>query len=49
MPQMSPMWWMTLMILFNLNFYLMMSMMYFNKKIYLKKKNKKTILMNWKW
>nr|YP_009733511.1 ATP synthase F0 subunit 8 [Krisna concava]QHV34349.1 ATP synthase F0 subunit 8 [Krisna concava] len=49
MPQMSPMWWMTLMLIFNLNFYLMMSIMYFNKKNHFKTMKKKSMNMNWKW
>nr|QHV34323.1 ATP synthase F0 subunit 8 [Gessius sp. 'rufidorsus'] len=49
MPQMSPMWWMTLMLLFIFTLYMTMSMLYFNKKFYFKNKNIKKMMMNWKW
>nr|WMC21092.1 ATP synthase F0 subunit 8 [Japanagallia sp.] len=50
MPQMAPMWWLTLSILFNMNIMITISTIYFNKNISLKKymifKNKN---LNWKW
>nr|YP_009560653.1 ATP synthase F0 subunit 8 [Gigantometra gigas]AZZ73258.1 ATP synthase F0 subunit 8 [Gigantometra gigas]AZZ73271.1 ATP synthase F0 subunit 8 [Gigantometra gigas] len=51
MPQMSPLAWMWLMIMFILSIILVNSMMYFNKK-YLNKMNmmgKKENKINWKW
>nr|QXP43452.1 ATP synthase F0 subunit 8 [Koreocerus koreanus] len=50
MPQMSPMWWLTLMLIFNSCYMVMTTMLYFNYKI----KNKMPIKMNksklnWKW
>nr|YP_010610879.1 ATP synthase F0 subunit 8 [Nabicerus dentimus]WAP91700.1 ATP synthase F0 subunit 8 [Nabicerus dentimus] len=50
MPQMSPMWWMTLMLIFNMCYLMMNTMLYFNYNI----KNKYTIKMDklkltWKW
>nr|AYE40948.1 ATP synthase F0 subunit 8 [Idioscopus sp. 'myrica']WEP24787.1 ATP synthase F0 subunit 8 [Idioscopus sp. 'myrica'] len=50
MPQMSPMWWLTLMLMFNLLYLMMNTILYFNYKV----KNKNQILMkkskmNWKW
>nr|YP_009525782.1 ATP synthase F0 subunit 8 [Idioscopus clypealis]AXS67649.1 ATP synthase F0 subunit 8 [Idioscopus clypealis] len=50
MPQMSPIWWLTLMLMFNLCFFFMNSMLYFNYKIKstsLDYKNK--FKMNWEW
>nr|YP_010692564.1 ATP synthase F0 subunit 8 [Tricentrus fulgidus]WBV77305.1 ATP synthase F0 subunit 8 [Tricentrus fulgidus] len=50
MPQMAPMWWMTMMITFNSMVMMMISIMYFNykTKILMKTENKKKNL-NWKW
>nr|AZZ73284.1 ATP synthase F0 subunit 8 [Gigantometra gigas]AZZ73297.1 ATP synthase F0 subunit 8 [Gigantometra gigas] len=51
MPQMSPLAWMWLMIMFILSIILVNSMMYFNKK-YLNKMTmmgKKENKINWKW
>nr|QGZ10079.1 ATP synthase F0 subunit 8 [Oncopsis nigrofasciata] len=50
MPQMAPMWWLTLEIMFSASFMLIMIMMYFNMKINMKKTNK--IFMKkikWMW
>nr|QUI77261.1 ATP synthase F0 subunit 8 [Mitjaevia shibingensis] len=50
MPQMSPMWWTTLMVMFIIIFLILMTNMYFNlnnkltMKVMLLKKN-----MSWKW
>nr|AEV56612.1 ATP synthase F0 subunit 8 [Kokeshia sp. NKU02] len=52
MPQMSPMMWMTMFILFNSMLVIMVSMLYFNKyNNMLIKKNYKNMnsKMNWKW
>nr|WRK21404.1 ATP synthase F0 subunit 8 [Acostemma sp.] len=50
MPQMSPMWWLTLSINFTMMLSMMMSFLYFNfdSKICLKTK-KNSNKMNWKW
>nr|YP_009228433.1 ATP synthase F0 subunit 8 [Idioscopus nitidulus]AKU47320.1 ATP synthetase F0 subunit 8 [Idioscopus nitidulus] len=50
MPQMSPMWWLTLMLVFNLFYLIMNSLLYFNydKKFHLKTSTKK-LKMNWLW
>nr|ASR18171.1 ATP synthase F0 subunit 8 [Tricentrus sp. EMHAU-15041605] len=50
MPQMSPMWWMTLMFTFNSMIVITISMTYFNYYTSLKMKftNKKMNLI-WKW
>nr|YP_009732578.1 ATP synthase F0 subunit 8 [Idiocerus salicis]QHS71297.1 ATP synthase F0 subunit 8 [Idiocerus salicis]WEP24852.1 ATP synthase F0 subunit 8 [Idiocerus sp.] len=50
MPQMSPMWWLTLMLIFNFSFLMMNSVIYFNYKV----TNKCSVKMlkyklNWKW
>nr|YP_010952947.1 ATP synthase F0 subunit 8 [Empoascanara circumscripta]WMQ52390.1 ATP synthase F0 subunit 8 [Empoascanara circumscripta] len=50
MPQMSPMWWTFMMMLFILCFMLMMTIMYFEFKMkinYNTKLNYK--MMKWKW
>nr|YP_011010163.1 ATP synthase F0 subunit 8 [Hermatobates djiboutensis]WPW46687.1 ATP synthase F0 subunit 8 [Hermatobates djiboutensis] len=51
MPQMSPMWWSTLFMLFIASLMLMNSMIYFNKKFSIKKSSKSTKKnsMNWQW
>nr|YP_009692452.1 ATPase subunit 8 [Rhagovelia reitteri]QEH58864.1 ATPase subunit 8 [Rhagovelia reitteri]QEH58965.1 ATPase subunit 8 [Rhagovelia sp. XD-2019] len=51
MPQMSPMWWTSLMIMFTLSFMMVNSMMYFMKKYNVKSKmeKKNQIQKNWKW
>nr|YP_010952960.1 ATP synthase F0 subunit 8 [Empoascanara angkhangica]WMQ52403.1 ATP synthase F0 subunit 8 [Empoascanara angkhangica] len=50
MPQMSPMWWTTLMVMFILLFIILMTILYFNINNKMTSKillcNKK---MNWKW
>nr|AZL35858.1 ATP synthase F0 subunit 8 [Cosmoscarta mandarina] len=51
MPQMAPMWWITLFMTFNLMFLLLNMLMYFifnlNNKI--KSMKMKKSQMNWKW
>nr|YP_010692629.1 ATP synthase F0 subunit 8 [Machaerotypus stigmosus]WBV77370.1 ATP synthase F0 subunit 8 [Machaerotypus stigmosus] len=50
MPQMSPMWWMTLMLMFNSMIMLSISMTYFNYKTSLKLlSSTKKISLIWKW
>nr|QDI94079.1 ATP synthase F0 subunit 8 [Leucophoroptera quadrimaculata] len=53
MPQMSPMWWSTLFIMFITTYMLVMVLMYFfnmyKLKTYKKKLNKKHNNINWKW
>nr|YP_010363437.1 ATP synthase F0 subunit 8 [Atkinsoniella aurantiaca]UNZ12538.1 ATP synthase F0 subunit 8 [Atkinsoniella aurantiaca] len=50
MPQMAPMWWTFLMIMFVSTFMLMMSMLYFNiMSKSMPMMNKKINQMNWKW
>nr|YP_008992963.1 ATP synthase F0 subunit 8 [Leptobelus gazella]AEE89601.1 ATP synthase F0 subunit 8 [Leptobelus gazella] len=50
MPQMSPLWWLTLAVMFNLLTMMTMSMMYFNLKIELNmNKSMKKNKLNWKW
>nr|YP_010963604.1 ATP synthase F0 subunit 8 [Nondenticentrus paramelanicus]WKZ08087.1 ATP synthase F0 subunit 8 [Nondenticentrus paramelanicus] len=50
MPQMSPMWWMSLMLMFNSMIMLSISMMYFNYKISFKlESSTKKTNMIWKW
>nr|QIV24578.1 ATP synthase F0 subunit 8 [Cnemoplites australis] len=51
MPQMAPLNWLTLLILFTLVFLLFNIVNYFsfNYEIKIKKTKKKEILMNWKW
>nr|UFK32239.1 ATP synthase F0 subunit 8 [Aguriahana digitata] len=50
MPQMSPMWWTILMMMFITSFLMCMYMMYFNAMNYFKS-NKKLLKKNmtWKW
>nr|YP_010610801.1 ATP synthase F0 subunit 8 [Stenatkina angustata]YP_010610814.1 ATP synthase F0 subunit 8 [Paratkina nigrifasciana]WAP91622.1 ATP synthase F0 subunit 8 [Stenatkina angustata]WAP91635.1 ATP synthase F0 subunit 8 [Paratkina nigrifasciana] len=49
MPQMSPMWWTFLMLIFISLFLLLMSMMYFYVKVKYMKKNKiNSKMYNWK-
>nr|UGK73246.1 ATP synthase F0 subunit 8 [Atkinsoniella heiyuana] len=50
MPQMAPMWWTLLMILFMMSMIMMMTSMYFNtlNKL-MEKKEIYTSQMNWKW
>nr|ATC73036.1 ATP synthase F0 subunit 8 [Graphocephala sp. EMHAU-2015-Zz052315] len=50
MPQMAPMWWTFLMIMFIMSMIMMMTNMYFNtlNKL-MKKKEINTNQMNWKW
>nr|WRQ18215.1 ATP synthase F0 subunit 8 [Japanagallia trifurcata] len=50
MPQMAPMWWLTLMILFNMSMMVTMSTIYFNKNIPLKTNLiSKNMNLHWKW
>nr|UGS80545.1 ATP synthase F0 subunit 8 [Waoraniella jarlinsoni] len=51
MPQMNPMWWLSLFMMFTMIFLTTNSLNYFYKNHSIKfelKKNKKN-LMNWKW
>nr|YP_009417632.1 ATP synthase F0 subunit 8 [Japanagallia spinosa]ARX63982.1 ATP synthase F0 subunit 8 [Japanagallia spinosa] len=50
MPQMAPIWWFTLSMMFNINMMITISTIYFNKNVSLKTHfffNKKNL--NWKW
>nr|YP_010743021.1 ATP synthase F0 subunit 8 [Anagonalia emeiensis]WEU75302.1 ATP synthase F0 subunit 8 [Anagonalia emeiensis] len=50
MPQMSPMWWTFLMLMFMFMMFFMLSLMYFNFMNKLMKNNKfMSNQMNWKW
>nr|YP_010692590.1 ATP synthase F0 subunit 8 [Gargara minuta]WBV77331.1 ATP synthase F0 subunit 8 [Gargara minuta] len=50
MPQMSPMWWLTLLMIFNTLTMISISMMYFNSTTKTKLKNMNyKINMIWKW
>nr|WRQ18176.1 ATP synthase F0 subunit 8 [Igerna tenuicaula] len=50
MPQMAPIWWLSLSMMFNLTMLMTMSMIYFNKNTYLKTIfQKKKINLDWKW
>nr|QCF45709.1 ATP synthase F0 subunit 8 [Anthocoris kerzhneri] len=52
MPQMAPLWWETLFILFTMSFIMMSMIMYYNMKINPQKMNKMSIKINhfkWKW
>nr|WQM87298.1 ATP synthase F0 subunit 8 [Ventidius karen] len=51
MPQMAPLSWMTLMIMFILSILMINSMMYFNKeyKIFKTMKSEKSKMISWKW
>nr|ATG83178.1 ATP synthase F0 subunit 8 [Tricentrus sp. EMHAU-15062504] len=50
MPQMSPMWWMTLMLMFNFMVMLSISMTYFNYKVSIVMMTKiNKMNLNWKW
>nr|YP_009516550.1 ATP synthase F0 subunit 8 [Populicerus populi]AYE40961.1 ATP synthase F0 subunit 8 [Populicerus populi] len=50
MPQMSPIWWLTLMLTFNLFYLMMNTIMYFNYKIKSSNSTNMTKLkLNWKW
>nr|YP_010268838.1 ATP synthase F0 subunit 8 [Halobates hayanus]UIG88217.1 ATP synthase F0 subunit 8 [Halobates hayanus]UIG88235.1 ATP synthase F0 subunit 8 [Halobates hayanus] len=51
MPQMAPLSWLSLMIMFIMMIIVVNSMTYFNKnyKIESKKKNMKMNMLNWKW
>nr|AZL35884.1 ATP synthase F0 subunit 8 [Okiscarta uchidae] len=51
MPQMAPLWWTTLFLMFNLTFLLLNMMMYFIFNLNNKMKIAKTMKnqMNWKW
>uniref|UniRef100_A0AAU7YS11 ATP synthase F0 subunit 8 n=1 Tax=Rhopalus nigricornis TaxID=3151526 RepID=A0AAU7YS11_9HEMI len=51
MPQMSPLWWEMLYIMFIMMFMIMIIIMYYNKNFKLKSiiYNKKINQLNWKW
>nr|YP_011036670.1 ATP synthase F0 subunit 8 [Stroggylocephalus agrestis]WRK21274.1 ATP synthase F0 subunit 8 [Stroggylocephalus agrestis] len=49
MPQMAPMWWLTLMMIIILTMFLMNSIIYFNKNFKSKLMLKENKNMNWKW
>nr|YP_011017946.1 ATP synthase F0 subunit 8 [Anidiocerus bimaculatus]WQF69858.1 ATP synthase F0 subunit 8 [Anidiocerus bimaculatus] len=50
MPQMSPIWWLTLMLMFNFMYLMMNAMLYFNYEINKKYlKENKYLTMSWKW
>nr|YP_011036478.1 ATP synthase F0 subunit 8 [Jogocerus viraktamathi]WRK19229.1 ATP synthase F0 subunit 8 [Jogocerus viraktamathi] len=50
MPQMSPTWWLYLMLMFNILYLTMMCILYFNFKIKMNKKTKIfNKMFNWKW
>uniref|UniRef100_A0AAU7YS58 ATP synthase F0 subunit 8 n=1 Tax=Rhopalus qinlinganus TaxID=3151527 RepID=A0AAU7YS58_9HEMI len=51
MPQMSPLWWEMLYIIFIMMFMIMIIIMYYNKTTELKNNihNKKINQLNWKW
>uniref|UniRef100_A0AAU7YRW0 ATP synthase F0 subunit 8 n=1 Tax=Rhopalus nigricornis TaxID=3151526 RepID=A0AAU7YRW0_9HEMI len=51
MPQMSPLWWEMLYIIFIMMFMIMIIIMYYNKNFKLKSiiYNKKINQLNWKW
>nr|YP_011010475.1 ATP synthase F0 subunit 8 [Halobates flaviventris]WPW47103.1 ATP synthase F0 subunit 8 [Halobates flaviventris] len=51
MPQMAPLSWLTLMIMFIIMIIIINSMTYFNKNYMIKNKmeNKKMNQLNWKW
>nr|ATC73049.1 ATP synthase F0 subunit 8 [Cuerna sp. EMHAU-2015-Zz052311] len=50
MPQMAPIWWTLMMILFIFTLFMMMTLIYFNNmNKYTKMKKIFTSQMNWKW
>nr|UGK73324.1 ATP synthase F0 subunit 8 [Signoretia aureola] len=50
MPQMAPIWWTFMMIMFNVMFIILMTKIYFNKThMDLKNFNFKKNKMNWSW
>nr|YP_010311856.1 ATP synthase F0 subunit 8 [Planusocoris schaeferi]UNA71164.1 ATP synthase F0 subunit 8 [Planusocoris schaeferi] len=52
MPQMAPLWWEVLFMLFMLSFFMMNIIMFFNLKMKNKNKLMKLIMVNqfkWKW
>nr|YP_010582977.1 ATP synthase F0 subunit 8 [Warodia hoso]UGN61423.1 ATP synthase F0 subunit 8 [Warodia hoso]WRY72451.1 ATP synthase F0 subunit 8 [Warodia biguttata] len=50
MPQMSPMWWLTMMIVFSITLMMCMQMLYFNNtKKLTETKKEKSKNMNWMW
>nr|YP_011017959.1 ATP synthase F0 subunit 8 [Amritodus flavoscutatus]WQF70190.1 ATP synthase F0 subunit 8 [Amritodus flavoscutatus] len=50
MPQMSPMWWLSLMLSFNLCYLVMMNLIYFNFEIKIVKEFSCNLKkFNWKW
>nr|WRK21495.1 ATP synthase F0 subunit 8 [Nionia sp.] len=50
MPQMSPMWWMTLMFVFLCSYLIMMTKIYWMKSSSLKSSHSTMkYFMNWKW
>nr|AFI23516.1 ATP synthase F0 subunit 8 [Coridius chinensis] len=52
MPQMAPLWWETLYIMFTLSFFIVLIFMYHNINKFNMKSTKNDIIcsqMNWKW
>nr|QFK69090.1 ATP synthase F0 subunit 8 [Phymatostetha punctata] len=49
MPQMAPLWWTSLFMMFILSYMMINVMMYFNMNHVTKKIKIKFINMNWKW
>nr|YP_009512140.1 ATP synthase F0 subunit 8 [Phymatostetha huangshanensis (nomen nudum)]AXI98509.1 ATP synthase F0 subunit 8 [Phymatostetha huangshanensis (nomen nudum)] len=49
MPQMAPLWWTSLFMMFILSYSMINMMMYFNMSHTTKKIKMKFINMNWKW
>nr|YP_011010410.1 ATP synthase F0 subunit 8 [Metrocoris stranguloides]WPW47025.1 ATP synthase F0 subunit 8 [Metrocoris stranguloides] len=51
MPQMAPLSWLSLMIMFIITIIIINTLMYFNKNYMTKMENKEKIFneMNWKW
>nr|QZZ18305.1 ATP synthase F0 subunit 8 [Eupteryx adspersa] len=50
MPQMSPLWWMSLMVMFIIAMMICINMNYFNyNKIFKMKKIDSKKMMNWMW
>nr|YP_002970751.1 ATP synthase F0 subunit 8 [Helotrephes sp. NKMT027]ACJ69563.1 ATP synthase F0 subunit 8 [Helotrephes sp. NKMT027]AHX42579.1 ATP synthase F0 subunit 8 [Helotrephes semiglobosus semiglobosus] len=51
MPQMAPLWWLTLMFLFTLSYIMMSNYIYFYKSYSKKSSGYKTEIkmLNWKW
>nr|YP_009128298.1 ATP synthase F0 subunit 8 [Darthula hardwickii]AFY16796.1 ATP synthase F0 subunit 8 [Darthula hardwickii]AJP09350.1 ATP synthase F0 subunit 8 [Darthula hardwickii] len=49
MPQMSPMWWLIMMMMFNYMLLMTNTLMYFNKNMKILKYTHNNTLMKWKW